>query len=532
MKLSILNKQIQAVPADALIVNCFEDVTMPSGATAAVDTALGARDGMPGDGAISRLLKLGDFKGKLNEVAVIYANGLIPAVRVIVVGLGKASDFTLDRVRQASGAATRKARDLGCQTVASVVHGVGAGVGVGTGAGGWGVDVVAQATTEGAFMGAYSFREHKTQPDSAKGIELFQVIVDDARQVADVTRGAQTGAIIARAVNTARDLISRAPNVLNPVAMANVASTMAERVGLKATIFDEHALEEMCMGGVLAVSQGSNNPPRFVVLEHNPNTQPQSQFSSPLVFVGKGVTFDTGGISLKDPAGMESMKGDMGGAAAVLGAMQAVAELNVPRRVIGLMPMVENMPSDRAYRPGDVITMMSGLTVEIISTDAEGRLILADALHLAKQYKPAGVVDLATLTGACVVALGEGVAAGLFSNQANWAAQVLRAADVAGERLWHMPLYPEYGEKIRSDYAAIKNSGGRTGGVGTSAYFLKRFTENGDTGDAYPWAHIDMAGMVFAGDSKGFQPKGAMGYGVRLLVALASAAPMPLAEVG
>ena len=205
-----------------------------------------------------------------------------------------------------------------------------------------------------------------------------------------------------------------------------------------------------------------------------------------------------------------------------LGAMQAVAALKLPRRVIGLVPMVENMPSDRSYRPSDVITMMSGLTVEIISTDAEGRMILADALHLAKQYKPAGVVDLATLTGACVIALGEGVAAGLFSNEDDWARRVLGAADDGGERLWRLPLYPDYGEKIRSDFAEIKNSGGRMGGVGTSAYFLKRFVETSIGGpDAYPWAHIDMAGMAFSNETKGYQPKGAMGYGVRLLVELA-----------
>ena len=274
------------------------------------------------------------------------------------------------------------------------------------------------------------------------------------------------------------------------------------------------------MGGLQAVSQGSVNAPRFVVLEHAPNSQQPITNNPPLVFIGKGVTFDTGGISLKDPGGMEAMKGDMGGAAAVIGAMQAVAELKLPRRVIGLVPMVENMPSDRSFRPSDVITMMSGLTVEIISTDAEGRLILADALHYAKQYKPAGVVDLATLTGACIVALGEGVAAGLFSNDDAWAKQVLSAASNAGERLWQLPLYPEYGEKIRSEFAEIKNSGGRTGGVGTSAYFLKRFVEENNSSDAYPWAHIDMAGMAFSNETKGYQPKGALGYGVRLLVEL------------
>ena len=517
MKLSILNKQIQATPADALIVNLFEGVTLPGGATGAVDTALGGSDGVPGDGAISQLLKLGDFKGKLNEIAVVYTRGLIPAPRVIVVGLGRANEFTLDRARQASGVAARRARELGCKTVATIVHGAGIG--------GLDVRAAAEATVEGALMGAYLFREHKTNTENGRRLEEVLLVEYDANRMEAVTAGAKAGEAIAGGVNFARDLIGRAPNVLNPVTMADTAAQMAERTGLTCTVMDESDIEEMKMGGVLAVSQGSLNKPRFVILEHTPKMSDfseKSDISAPLVFVGKGVTFDTGGISLKDPSGMESMKGDMGGAAAVLGAMQAVAELKLPRRVIGLVPMVENMPSDRSYRPSDVITMMSGLTVEIISTDAEGRMILADALHLAKQYKPAGVIDLATLTGACVIALGEGVAAGLFSNEDDWARRVLTAADEGGERLWRLPLYPDYGDKIRSDFAEIKNSGGRMGGVGTSAYFLKRFVETSIGGpDAYPWAHIDMAGMAFSNETKGYQPKGAMGYGVRLLVELA-----------
>ncbi len=513
MILSILNKQIQVTPCDALIVNLFEGMAMPSGATGAIDTALGASDGVPGNGAISQLIRLGDFKGKLNEIAVVYTHNLIPAPRVILVGLGKIGEFTLERARQASGAAARKARDLGCKNIASIVHGAGMG--------NLNMREAAQATAEGAFMGAYQFREHKAKPQNGKVLQELLLIENDATKQDDVTAGARAGEAIANGVNFARDLISRAPNVMNPTTLAQNAQDMAARTGLACTVMTEKEIAALNMGGVLAVSQGSANPPRFVILDHNPQSLiPNPQ---PLVFVGKGVTFDTGGISLKDPGGMEAMKGDMGGAAAVLGAMQAVAELKLPRRVIGLVPMVENMPSDRSYRPGDVITMMSGLTVEVISTDAEGRMILADALHYAKQYKPAGVVDLATLTGACVVALGEGVAAGLFSNNENWAKQVLGAAGNAGERLWQLPLYPEYGEKIRSDFAEIKNSGGRTGGVGTSAYFLKRFVEEGNT-DAYPWAHIDMAGMAFGSETKGHQPKGAVGYGVRLLVELARAA--------
>ncbi len=507
---TILNKQIQATPADAIIVNLFEGVTVPAGATGAVDTALGSSNGVPGRGLISQLLQLGDFKGRLNDTAVVYTHGLIPAPRVIVAGLGKHKDFTLDRLRQASGAAVRKARDLGCKRVATIVHGSGIG----------GMDVrdAAQATVEGALLGTFQFAEHKSRigkNGNDKALDEIIVVEYDSAKLDAVQAGAQAGEIVADGVNAARALINRSPNVLHPASFAQLAQEMAQRVGLKCTVLTEKEIAEQHMGGIQAVAQGSAQPARVVIWEHNPGDA-----AAPLVFIGKGVTFDTGGISIKAGEGMQNMKADMSGAAAVFGAMQAIAELKLPGRVIGITPLVENMPSDRAYRPGDVITMMSGLTVEILSTDAEGRMILADALHYAKQYKPRGVVDLATLTGACVIALGEGMAAGVFSNDDDWVKAVLRAADAQGERLWQLPLYAEYGDKIRSDYAEIKNSGGRMGGVGTSAYFLKRFVEEGDE-DAYPWAHIDMAGMMFSDSARGYNVKGGMGYGVRTLVELA-----------
>ncbi len=458
--LSVHNKQIQATPADAIIVNLFEGVTSPGGATGAVDTALGSSDGVPGNGLISQLLQLGDFKGKLNETAVVYTNGLIPAPRVIIIGLGKSKDFSLDRVRQASATAVRKARELGCKRVATIVHG--------SGIGGLNARDAAQATAEGALLGTYHFTEHKSKNGkNGNGKQIDEVIVVeyDKSKLDDVQAGATAGEAVANGVNAARTLINRAPNVLNPPVFAMLAQEMAQRVGLKCTVFTEKEIAEHSMGGIQAVAQGSANAARMVIWEHNADAD-----GAPLVFIGKGVTFDTGGISIKPTEGMQNMKADMAGAAAVFGAMQAIADLKLPQRVIGITPLVENMPSDRAFRPGDVITMMSGLTVEIISTDAEGRMILADALHYAKRYKPRGVVDLATLTGACVIALGDGVAAGVFANNDDWVQAVLRAADAQGEKLWQLPLYTEYGDKIRSDYAEIKNSGGRSGGVGTSAF--------------------------------------------------------------
>jgi leucyl aminopeptidase len=523
MKISLVQKQIQALPADALIISLFEGAPSgahtPSGTAGAVDSALGASDGIPGDGLISRLLDLGDFKGKLNEVALVYTQGMIPAPRVILVGLGHKQDLTLERVRQASGSAARKARDLGCKRVTSVIHGAGVSR--------LDVRAAAQATVEGAVLGAYQFREHKSgngENGNGKRLDELVLVEFNPARVAAAEAGLRQGEAVAHGVNTARTLINRAPNMLHPRRLAAFAQQMAEATGpnIACTVLTEQEIAEQHMGGVLAVARGSARAPRFVILDYTPDGVPAADaaLESPLVLVGKGVTFDSGGISLKDPAGMESMKADMGGAAAVIGALQAIAELKLPQRVIGLLPLVENMPSGRAFRPGDVITMMNGATVEIISTDAEGRLILADALHYAKRYHPRGVVDLATLTGACVVALGEGMAAGLFSNDDEWARALRDAAARSGERLWQLPLYPEYGDKIKSDVADMKNSGGRNSGVGSSAYFIKRFVETEDE-DAYPWAHIDMASMMFNSETKGYQPRGAMGYGVRTLIELA-----------
>lgn len=520
MKISVLNRQIQAAAVDAIIVNLFEGVNVPGGATGAVDTALGASDGVPGTGAISHLIRLGDFKGKLNELNVIYTHGLIPTPRVILVGLGKQNEFDADAARHASATAVRKARDLGCKRVATIAHGAGIG--------GMNPREAAQATVEGAALGVYQHLENKSQAKDQQHIDELILLTADVAQLDELIAGASAGEIIAHAVNTARTLSNRPPNLLYPASFAEFAQQMALRVGLRCEIFDENEISERKMGGILAVAQGSARPPRFVVLEHLPkssngraNGSASHESVQPIVLVGKGVTFDTGGISIKPSEGMEAMKGDMSGAAAVIAAMQAIAELNLPRRVIGLVPMVENMPSDRAYRPGDVITMMSGLTVEIISTDAEGRMILADALHYAKRFIPRGVVDIATLTGSCVIALGEGVAAGVFASDDNWAGALLKASAVTSERIWRMPLYKDYGNSIKSDTADIKNSGGRYGGVGTSAWFLRRFTEGEDGEPAYPWAHIDMAAMDSSDKTDGYRVRGGSGFGVRLFVELA-----------
>jgi leucyl aminopeptidase len=505
MNISVLNKHIQTYSADALIINLFEGVTTPGGATCAVDGAT--------NGAITQLIQLGDFKGKLNEVAVIYTRGLIPSPRAILVGLGKPNDLTPDKARQASGTAVRKAKELGCKTVATIAHGAGV---YGAGIGGLDPRTAAQATLEGAILGTYTHTEQKSRADQS-AIQHLVLLTADAAQLPALQTGAKDGEIIAEAQNLTRTLINRPPNVLTPASFAAIAKDVAAQTGLACTVLTETEIAAEKMGGLMGISQGTANPPRFVVMEHRPagNTAP------PLVLIGKGVTFDTGGITIKPGENMSAMKGDMSGAAAVLGAMQAIAKLGAARPVVGLMPLVENMPDGAAYRPSDVLTMMSGLTVEIISTDAEGRLILADALHYAKRFNPAGVADIATLTGAIGIALGDEISAGVFASDDAWAQKVQTAAANAGERMWRMPLFPEYAEAIKSDTADIKNSGGRLGGVGTSAWFLRRFTEGADGSPAYPWAHIDMAPMDFSSKTSGYLVRGAWGYGVRTFVELA-----------
>jgi leucyl aminopeptidase len=282
---------------------------------------------------------------------------------------------------------------------------------------------------------------------------------------------------------------------------------------MRCQVLNEQDTSELGMGAFLGVAQGSDEPAAFIVMEHNPGRKDLDT----VVLVGKGITFDTGGISLKPADKMDRMRGDMGGGAAVMGAMLAVGQLDLPLHVVGLVPATENMPGARAYKPGDVLTAMSGKTIEVINTDAEGRLILADALAYAARFAPKAVVDLATLTGACVVALGRGVAAGAFSTDDDLLSRLQRASEASGERIWPMPLYDEYLDSLKSLTADVSNTGGRFGGVGTSAMFLKQFAED------YPWAHLDIAGMSFeerpgTPGRPAYLQKGATGFGVRLLV--------------
>ena len=447
------------------------------------------------------MIASGDLRGKANEVAVLYPRGAIPAKRVLVVGLGKADTLDLETVRRASATATKRARDLNAKTVASIVHGAGVG--------GLELGSAAQAVVEGALLGLYRFDAPK-HSEPVNQIETLTIVEHDPARLPMVEAAVRVADSTAQGVFLARDLVNLPPNMATPTRMAEAARKIAEAHGMALTIGDRQWAAERKMGAFLAVAKGAGEPPYFIVLEHNADRTDLDT----VVLVGKGITFDTGGISLKPAEKMEEMKSDMAGAAAVLGAMQVVGLLDLPLRVIGITPCTENMPDANGYRPADIITASNGKTIEIISTDAEGRMILADALVYAQQYQPKAVIDLATLTGACVIALGEMVAAGIFSTDDWLQDKLVASGETTNERLWPMPLWDDYKRKIESLVADMLNSGGRYGGVGGSAIFLKEFTD-------YPWAHVDMAGMVLITKKILETPYislGATGYGVRLLV--------------
>jgi leucyl aminopeptidase len=490
MNITVTQGNIAESAADTLVVNLFEGVTTPGGATAALDRAL--------NGAVSELIAGGDLRGKKGEVAVLYPRGALPARRVLVAGLGSRDRFDLDAVRQTAAAAMRRARDLGARSVATIVHGGGVG--------GLEMAAAAQATVEGSLLSLYRFGAFKNDQNGREPPEALTLVEFAGEKVAEIRAAVQVAEAVVAGVALARDLVNMPPNVGTPSKMAEVARDMAGGHGMAVTIGDREWAARHNMGAFLGVARGAGEPPAFIILEHNGERADLAT----IVLVGKGVTFDTGGISIKPTQDMERMKSDMAGAATVLGMMKTAALLDLPLRLIGLCPCTENMPDAHAYRPADVLKASNGKTIEIISTDAEGRLLLADALVYAGRYAPDAVIDLATLTGACVIALGKGMAAGLFSNDDELCRRLTEAGTASHERVWRLPLWEEYQEAIKSETADIKNSGGRWSGVSSSAIFLKQFTD-------YPWAHLDIAGMALADKDSGYTPAGATGFGVRLL---------------
>jgi leucyl aminopeptidase len=492
MKITVRQGDITAASADAVVVNLFEGVTSPGGATGAVDKALG--------GAISDLIKSGDIRGKSGELTLIHTFGKLPAPRVVVAGLGKQEEFMTDKVRDLSGEVARFLRRNRLATAATITHGAGIG--------GLRAEDCAQAVAEGALLGLYTFNRHKTN-DEEKELTSLEILEADGSKVEELQRGVEKGEIFAEAVNFCRDLANEPANYLTPTDMANYAEALAKETGLDCETYGPGWIREKGMGGLLGVAAGSVQEPRFIVLRYN-----GAGNEKPLALVGKGITFDTGGISIKPAENMGDMKGDMAGGASVIAAMGAIARLKPRANVMAVVPATENMPSGSATRPGDVLKTMLGKTIEVVNTDAEGRLVLADGIAYAREQGAAAVVDVATLTGAVTVALGN-VAMGAMTNDAMLLDRVRAAAETAGEKVWELPMFEEYKELIKSDVADMKNSGGRPAGSISAAMLLREFAE--DT----PWVHLDIAGVDTYNREKGVIVKGASGIPVRTLINLA-----------
>ena len=449
--------------------------------------------------SIRETLENKEFRGIFGSSIVVYTLGKGSMKKIILLGLGKREKFTDESARICAGKATRKAQELGIKEFSMLQFSNLD-------------DGLVEAMTEGIALALYSFDKYKETKESASKIEEVTILINsDPLRFQSVVEKAN---ILVEAVNFARDIGNLPPNDCPPAHLASIAVSLAQDYGIKARIMDRYELENMGMGGIVAVGKGSNNPPKLIVLEYTGANDAQQK---PYLLVGKAVTFDTGGISIKPSEKMDEMKFDKCGGCTVLAIIRAIASMKLAVNVVGIVPSVENMPSATSYRPGDIIRMYNGKSVEVLNTDAEGRMILADAIAYGiATYGPKAVIDLATLTGAAIIALGANVAA-LIGNNKQLVDRLRKLSDKLGEKMWELPLYDEYHEQIRSHYADIKNIGGRPGGAITAAAFLSNFVND------VPWVHIDIAGTAWTQEGthdKSYNHRGATGFGVRTLVKL------------
>lgn len=486
MEFSIKAGSSENTQTGCIVVGVFEP-RMLSDAAAALDRAT--------KGFLTRILKRGDMEGKAGATLLLHDVPNIKAERVLLVGLGPLAEFRDSRYADAITAAIRTLSATGAtDALIQLPEGGTPRRDVG-----W---RVAQATVA-ARSAAYRFERMKSRPAKAQpGLRRLTFGIDDKNAQRLAAAGLEQGLAVAHGVSLARDLGNLPGNVCTPTYLAGAARDLAKHYRMKLTVLERAQMEKLGMGALLSVARGSVQPPKLIVLEYRGGPAGQR----PVALVGKGVTFDTGGISLKPAPEMDEMKFDMCGAASVLGTLKAIAEMKLRINVVGLIPATENMPGGRATKPGDIVTTMSGQTVEILNTDAEGRLILCDALTYAEHYKPQAVIDIATLTGACVIALGH-VVSGLFANDDALAREVLNAGEASGDRAWHLPLHDEYQEQLNSNFADFANIGGRPAGAVTAACYLSRFTKK------FKWAHLDIAGTAW----KSGKEKGATGRPVPLL---------------
>jgi leucyl aminopeptidase len=479
MKLNLVPQPPAEIEADALVTLAFEDEA-PAG---------------PDASWLQEIGNAGEFKGKLLDTALNYRPAGVKARRLLAVGCGKRAEFTPAAMRKVAGAALRALKPKGARTIVFPLEAPLAS------------PEYASSVAEGAILGDFEPDRYKTDKKDEKRVDEL-ILSGDASLAPEIERAR----IVAEAQNFTRELVNEPSNLLSPAVLAARAREMAAQFGLDCEVLDQDRMRQLGMGALLGVAQGSNQPPVLIIVRYRPeNAAPDAPH---LGLVGKGVTFDTGGISIKPSEGMDKMKYDMAGGAAALGAMRALAQLKPAIRVTALIPAVENMPGAKAQRPGDIVTSLSGKTIEVLNTDAEGRLILVDAITYAQRLGCTHLVDAATLTGAISVALAH-VNAGVFASNDDLLARVLAAAKAQGEKMWHMPVDEEYREILKSTFADIPNIGTRWGGACTAAAFLKEFA--GDT----PWVHIDIAGTAWLEEAKPFLAKGPTGIPVRTFVHLA-----------
>jgi len=493
--ITVTKSPLHQVRADMLVLGIYKDTKKLPTPYAVLDQAAGQ--------AVSNLLKTGDFNAKPNHTALLYHTGKLPCKRILLVGLGDKKSLKTNTLRQAAGTAAGTAQKLNTPKITLALHTL--------------IDTkidpqtIGQALAEGIIIARYSFNDYLKNDDKSKKTKALSAVILEpkASLVLKINAGRKIGIALANAQNRSRMIANKPGNEINPSTLARTAQSMARAYGLKCKVFDDKQLAKMKMNAILAVGSGSAAKPRLIMLEHHGRSAAKK--APDVIVVGKAITFDSGGISIKPSQNMAAMKFDKSGGCNVLGIMTALADLKLPLNVIGLIPAAENLPSHTSYRPGDIIKTYSGKTVEIDNTDAEGRLILCDALTYAAKMKPAVILDMATLTGACVVALGEHQA-GLFTNNSSLQKKLEKAAETSGEPVWALPCGEEYLEQMKSKVADLKNTGSRWGGACTAAAFLSAFVND------ITWAHFDIAGVADSDKEKPYQSIGGTGFIVRLVL--------------
>ena len=492
MQIKVKTGRIDLTEDEAILLHCSQDSIKFSVMLKAIDNRL--------SGAIRHLFETNDFTGDLGQTAVLYPQGKLKSKRIILAGLGKRNEITIEKFRRAYGFAGRKVKELKIKSISAQA--------IEPDLPAIKLNEASQAMVEGILLANYKLDRYKTGEESKRiSLQNITILEQDHKRIAEIEKGVREGEISSWATNLTRDLANQPSNYLTPERLADQARKLALENRMKCRIFSKLQIKKLGMNAFLAVASGSSQPPKLIVLEYSP---PQKKFNT-VALVGKGITFDAGGLSLKSTDDMLEMKADMMGGAVVISTLTSCAKMKLPLHLIGIIPAAENLPSGSALKVGDIITSHSGKTIEVLNTDAEGRLILADALSFARSFNPDVIIDVATLTSGIKYALGN-VYAGVFSNRDGLVTGIIQAGEKTGERVWEMPLGDEYMEFLKSDLADMKNVGGKWGAASIAAIFLNNFV-----GD-FPWLHVDIAGVDFKDKDDSYWSKGTTGFGARLLL--------------